>query len=228
MPPITLRTPRLLLRPFREDDLAPFACLNADPEVMRFFPAPLPRAESDAFARRIMVRLDACGWGLWAVELPGLAPFVGFIGLNEPRFEAPFMPCVEIAWRLARAHWGRGLAPEGARAALGFAFGTLGLPEVVSFTNRHNAPSIRVMEKLGMVRDVGGDFEHPSLEPGHPLRRTCCTALRIRMQPWRPGRRAPSEEELREKGSDVEKADHAGGVHERRGQLLRVRGQHEP
>jgi ribosomal-protein-alanine N-acetyltransferase len=170
MYPVTLQTQRLVLRPFQEADLDPFARLNADAETMRFFPAPRTREQSDAEARRIMERFVTAGWGLWAAELPGRDPFIGFIGLSEPRFQAHFTPCVEIGWRLAREHWGQGLAPEGARAALDFAFDVLGLHEVVSFTSRINLPSLRVMEKVGMVRDVHGDFEHPGIEVGHPLR----------------------------------------------------------
>jgi RimJ/RimL family protein N-acetyltransferase len=171
----------LILRPFRDDDLEPFARLNADPETMRFFPAPLSREESDASVRRAMDRFAVAGWGFWAAELReppighggagSASTFIGFIGLGEPSFEAHFTPCVEVGWRLAREHWGRGLAPEGARASLGFAFDALGLAEVVAFTSRLNLPSIRVMEKIGMVRDVDGDFDHPRIEPGHRLQR---------------------------------------------------------
>jgi ribosomal-protein-alanine N-acetyltransferase len=171
MPPASLRTPRLLLRPWRPEDLPAFADLNADPEVMRFFPALRSRAESDALAMSAMAAMEARGWGSWAVERPGLAPFIGFIGLSEPDFPAPFAPCVEIGWRLAKAHWGLGLAPEGARAVLEHAFGALGLAEVVSFTSTLNAPSMRVMEKVGMTRDPDGDFDHPKIPEGHPLRR---------------------------------------------------------
>ena len=138
---------------------------------MEWFPSVLSREESDAAAARIRTELAERGFGLWAVEAPGAAPFVGFTGLSAPRFEARFTPCVELGWRLARAHWGRGYAPEAARAAPAFGFERLGLREVVSFTATGNARSRRVMEKLGMTRDPADDFEHPSLPPGHPLRR---------------------------------------------------------
>jgi len=170
-PAPTLRTGRLVLRPWREEDLAPFAALNADPAVMEHFPAPLSRAESDAFAARVRREMDERGFGLWAVEAPGVAPFVGFTGLAVPHFSAHFTPCVEIGWRLAHAHWGRGYAPEAARAALDHGFQQLGLAEIVSFTAVANLRSRRVMEKLGMTHDAADDFEHPSLAPGHPLRR---------------------------------------------------------
>lgn len=166
-----LRTPRLVLRDWRDEDLAPFAALNGDPEVMEQMPSALSREESDALAARIRDGIRARGFGLWAVEVVGGAPFVGFVGLSIPSFVAPFTPCVEIGWRLARAHWGRGYAREGARAALDAAFGPLALEEVVSFTAETNARSRRVMEALGMTRDPREDFEHPALPEGHRLRR---------------------------------------------------------
>ena len=138
---------------------------------MEHFPATLSRAESDAFAERIRADMDERDFGLWAVEVPGITSFAGFTGLAVPRFEAHFAPCVEVGWRIAREHWGRGYAPEAARAALAHAFGVLGLDEIVSFTAVGNLRSRRVMEKLGMTHDPADDFEHPSLAPGHPLRR---------------------------------------------------------
>ncbi len=177
-----LRTARLLLRDWRDDDLAPFAALNAHPEVTRYLPAPLSRAESDALALRIRRELLECGYGLWAVESPGEAPFLGFVGLAAPAFDAPFTPCVEVGWRLAWPFWGKGYATEAARAVLSHAFGPLGLREVVSFTTEANLASRRVMEKLGMRRDPREDFEHPSLRPGHPLRPH--VLYRIRREAW--------------------------------------------
>jgi RimJ/RimL family protein N-acetyltransferase len=165
-----LRTERLLLRPWRDADLEPFAALNGEPETMRFFPAPLTPEESGAFAERVRRDLDAQGWGLWAVEVPGVAEFVGFVGLARPSFEAHFTPAVEVGWRLAREHWGQGYATEAARAAVGFGFGELGLDEIVSFTSRLNEPSIRVMKRLGMTHDSADDFDHPRVPEGHPLR----------------------------------------------------------
>lgn len=131
-PPLELRTERLLLRPWRPDDRAPFAALNADPEVMACFPAPLSRKESDDLADRCDRHVHTQGWGLWAVEVVGGEPFIGFVGLDQPRFAAHFMPCVEIGWRLARPAWGHGYATEGATEALRVAFEVLGLDEVVS------------------------------------------------------------------------------------------------
>lgn len=163
-----LETDRLLLRHWRPEDRAPFAALNADPEVMRYFPAPLTRPESDALADRIEAAMRREPFGGWAVEAP--AGFIGFVGLSRPRFEAAFTPCVEIGWRLARQAWGHGYATEAARAALVHGFGAVGLDEIVSFTAPANRPSRAVMERIGMVRDETGDFEHPSVPDGHPLR----------------------------------------------------------
>jgi RimJ/RimL family protein N-acetyltransferase len=171
VPAPALRTERLILRPWREEDLALFAALNADPAVMGHFPSVLTRAESDALATRIRADLAERGFGLWAVEAPGVAPFIGFIGLAVPRFEAHFTPCVEIGWRIAREHWGRGYATEAARAALAYGLGRLRLDEIASFTAVGNLRSRRVMEKIGMTHDPSDDFDHPNLPPGHPLRR---------------------------------------------------------
>jgi len=169
--PDSIRTDRLLLRRWRDDDLVPFAELNSDPEVMAYMPARLDRRESDAFAARIREQLDQRGFGLWAVEVPEAASFIGYVGLSNPRFTAAFTPCVEVGWRLARAHWGRGYATEAARAALAFGFGHVGLEEIVSFTVPANWRSIAVMERLGMRHDPADDFDHPSLPAGHPLQR---------------------------------------------------------
>jgi RimJ/RimL family protein N-acetyltransferase len=158
---IEQRTERLLLRQWRDADLEPFAVLNADPEVMRYFPASLARDESDDLAERIRASIEADGWGLWAVEVVGGAPFTGFVGLNRPRFEAHFMPAVEVGWRLAREHWGRGYATEAAVAALSFGFERLDLDEVVAMTTPDNVRSQRVMERLDMTRDPADDFVHP-------------------------------------------------------------------
>jgi RimJ/RimL family protein N-acetyltransferase len=170
---IRLETPRLLLRPWQPADRAPFAALNADPEVMRYFPAVLTRAQSDTFAARIEAQFAEDGWGLWAVERRDTAGFIGFVGLMRLGFVPPFStvqtPPIEIGWRLARAHWGCGFATEAAEAALQFAFARLGLPEVVSITAAVNGPSEAVMGRIGMVAD--GSFVHPSLATGHWLSR---------------------------------------------------------
>jgi RimJ/RimL family protein N-acetyltransferase len=167
---VTLRTRRALLRPWHDADLEPFAALCANPAVMRWFPSALTREQSDAFAERIRAFFAANGWGLWAVELPGTAPFAGFVGLIRQDFPAHFTPAVEVGWRLDPRWWGRGLAPEAARAAVAFGFDELRLDEVVSMTVPGNRASRRVMEKLGMSRDPRDDFDHPRVPVGHPLR----------------------------------------------------------
>jgi RimJ/RimL family protein N-acetyltransferase len=171
MEPVTIETERLLLRPWRDSDYAPFAALNAHPEVMEFLPAILAREVSDALAHRIRTQIEDRGYGLWAVEVKESAPFVGFVGLSHPTFEAHFVPCVEVGWRLAREHWGHGYATEAALGALAFGFGELALQEIVSFTVPANVKSRRVMERIGMVRDPLDDFDHPALPEGDPLRR---------------------------------------------------------
>jgi RimJ/RimL family protein N-acetyltransferase len=166
-----LETERLLLRDWRSQDREPFARMNADPRVMEFFPATLPAAETDAGLERVRAHLARHGFGWWAAELKESGAFIGFIGLAVPYFEAHFTPCVEIGWRLAAEYWGRGLATEGARAALRYGFEELGLSEIVSFTTVTNVKSRRVMEKLGMTHDPADDFDHPRIPEGHPLRR---------------------------------------------------------
>ena len=168
---IELHTDRLLLRGWRTSDRAPFAALNADPEVMRYFPGRLSRAESDAFADRIEALLERNRWGLWAVEEHATGRFLGFTGLAVPGFDAHFTPEVEVGWRLARDAWGNGFATEAARTAVAFAFGELALAQLVSLTAERNDRSRAVMSRLGMRHDPADDFDHPSLTPGHPLRR---------------------------------------------------------
>ncbi|MBV2366287.1 GNAT family N-acetyltransferase [Streptomonospora nanhaiensis] len=182
-PGTRLRTPRLLLRPWRAADREPFARLNADPRVMEHFPAPLTRAESDALADRIEAGLAANGFGLWAVEVAGTGAFIGFTGLSRPGFSAHFTPAVEVAWRLARHAWGRGYATEAATAAVHHGFTRAGLSEIVSFTARENHRSQAVMRRLGMTRDPADDFDHPALPPGHRLTRHVLYRLRPEQAP---------------------------------------------
>jgi ribosomal-protein-alanine N-acetyltransferase len=166
-----LRTGRLILRPWRGKDREAFAALASDPEVQRYYPAPLSREEADAFVDRIEAEHRARGWGLWALEVAGTGRFIGYTGLEVPSFEAHFTPAVEVGWRLARDAWGNGYATEAARAAVAFGFDDLGLDEIVSFTVPANARSRAVMERLGMTHDPAEDFDHPGLPEGHPLRR---------------------------------------------------------
>lgn len=165
-----LETERLILRAWCGDDHEPFAALNADPQVMVHLGAILTREQSDAFVARIESGFAEQGFGLWAVEVKGGAPFIGYVGLSVPRFEAHFTPCVEVGWRLATAAWGHGYATEAARAALAFGFEQRELPEIVSFTTEANRRSRQVMERLGMRHRMQDDFGHPALPVGHPLR----------------------------------------------------------
>jgi len=171
-------TSRLILRHWREEDRQPWAELGADPEVMQHFPKTLTREESDAFVDGVGAQLEERGWGLWAVEERETGRFLGFTGLNVPRFEAHFTPAVEIGWRLRRDAWGSGFATEAARGVLTVAFDDLELPEVVSFTAVPNERSQAVMRRLGMTRDPAEDFDHPVLAEDSPLRRHVLYRLR--------------------------------------------------
>ncbi len=166
-----VRTSRLTLRAWRDGDLRPFAAMNADSRVMEYFPALLSERESNALVARIHRHFGAHGFGLWAVEVTGHASFAGFVGLTHSLFAAHFTPCVDLGWRLAREHWGKGYAREAARAVIQLAFERLALDQVVAFTAAENARSRRVMDALGMTRDERGDFDHPYVPAGHPLRR---------------------------------------------------------
>jgi RimJ/RimL family protein N-acetyltransferase len=178
-----VRTGRLLLRDWREEDLDLFARMNTDPRVMEYFPSLLSRPESDELAARIRGKWSEHGFGPWAVEIPGVAVFAGFVGLSVPSFSAPFTPCVEVGWRLAHARWGQGYATEAARASLAFGFEQLKIAEIVSFTVPANVRSTHVMEKLGMRRSPSDDFDHPKVAEGNPLRRH--VLYRMSQAEWR-------------------------------------------
>ena len=158
--PDSFKTQRLTLRRWTDDDRAPFAELNADPEVMRYFPNVMNMQESDAAVNRIEQGFENNGFGLWAVEIDGR--FAGFTGLNRTSFDTPMGPHVEIGWRFARWAWGQGYATEAAQCVLDVAFTELGLSEVYSFTTETNHPSERVMQRIGMARRADLDFEHPN------------------------------------------------------------------
>ena len=175
-----IRTQRLLLRAFRDDDIDAFAKMNADPDVMLHFPLTLSRAESFEMIRRIRAHHQAYGFGMWAVELPEEAVLIGMVGLARATFDAPFAPCVEVGWRLAARYWGRGYATEAARASVRFGFQPLGLEEILAWTTVGNQASRRVMEKLDMTYDPAEDFDHPNIPEGHPLRRHVLYRLRRR------------------------------------------------
>jgi ribosomal-protein-alanine N-acetyltransferase len=159
-----IRTARLLMRRWRDEDRAPFAALNADPAVMEHMTATLSRERSDAFVDDVEACWEQRGLGLWAIEVPGVAPFIGYVGL-WPADELTGPGTVEVGWRLARDQWGNGYATEAAREALRFGFEQAGLDEIVSFTVPQNERSWRVMERIGMRRHPGGDFDHPRVDP---------------------------------------------------------------
>jgi ribosomal-protein-alanine N-acetyltransferase len=172
------RTPRLLLRGIRARDLDALAAMNGDPRVMEHLPGAMTREESAAQLEEIQQHWAAHGFGWWAVEVPGLAPFIGWLGLVRPKSYPA--PCVEVGWRLAAAHWNRGYATEGAREALryGWELTSPRLEEIVSFTVPQNDRSLRVMRKLGMTHDPADDFDHPRFPPGHRLRRQMLYRIR--------------------------------------------------
>jgi RimJ/RimL family protein N-acetyltransferase len=164
-----IETERLLLREWTNSDLDTFSRINQDSKVLEFLPAPLSVEETAAWIDRIKKHFSLHGFGLWAAELKSTGEFVGYVGLSVPAFDAPFTPCVEIGWRLASKYWGKGYATEAAKEVLKVGFGKFSLEEILSFTVPANKRSIRVMEKIGMVRDWGGDFAHPKLAKDHPL-----------------------------------------------------------
>lgn len=165
-----LKTLRLLLRQWRDEDLPIFAAMNADPQVMEFFPTLLDRQASDELAFTIRANLNASLFGLRAVEILDVARFAGFIGLSVPRLEVPFMPTVEISWRLSQEYWGKGYATEGAQAVLKYGFEVLKLPEIIAFTAAINLRSIRVMQRIGMKHSVRDNFDHSEIPSSHLLR----------------------------------------------------------
>jgi ribosomal-protein-alanine N-acetyltransferase len=201
-----LVTERLVLREWRDEDLEPFARLNADPRVMEHFPSLLTREQSDALVDRMTLHWQEEGVGLWAVERSADAAFLGFTGLARPSFEAAFTPAVEVGWRLAVEAWGHGYATEAARAALAFGFAERGLGEILSWTVPANVRSRAVMERIGMTHDPADDFDHPNLAVDSPLRRH--VLYRLSREAWRDaqtrtdvGERAPTSR-LGPAGSD--------------------------
>ena len=166
-----LSTSRLFLRAFSTADRPAFASMNADAEVMQYMSRRLDRTQSDSFVDRIQAHWEADGFGIWALERLDDGTFIGFAGLSEPAFRAPFGPAIEVGWRLARAAWGHGFATEAGAAALRFGFEVLDRDEIVSFTAAGNLRSRRVMERLGMTHDTADDFDYPLVAPEHPVRR---------------------------------------------------------
>ncbi|WP_082477458.1 GNAT family N-acetyltransferase [Methylobacterium sp. Leaf93] len=174
-----IETSRLLLRRWRDEDFIPFAALNADPIVRRWWSAgPLNQADSHAQAERLRRHIEDHGFGFWAVEVSQVSPFIGFVGLQNEEADMPFAPAIEAGWRLARAYWGQGYAIEAARAAFDDGFGRLGMSEIVAYAVEGNMPSRRVMERLGMHHDQRDDFNHPHRKSDDPFRRHVLYRLR--------------------------------------------------
>lgn len=173
---IEFETDRLKLRQWQPEDRDPFATLNADPQVMEFFPAPLDRAASDAMVDRCQFEITDRGWGLWAAETKDTSQFIGYVGLHIPGYDLPFSPCVEIGWRLAVPFWGKGLATEAARGALQVGFESIGLAEIVSFTTIKNVRSRAVMERIGM-QETETIFQHPLVSVDSDLGKHCLYVL---------------------------------------------------
>ena len=165
-----LRARRLVLRQWRESDLAPCAAMTQDPEVMRFFGVTRDRPQSDAWVGRVRAHFAREGFGIWAIEAPGIADFIGFVGLSRvPGWMPVAAGGIEAVWTLDRPFWRQGYATEAAEAAMADGFGRLGLREIVAFTAAVNLPSRGVMEGLGMLRDPSADFMHPRVPPDSPL-----------------------------------------------------------
>ena len=181
-PILELESARLLLRQWRDEDLPEFAAMCADPQVMRYFLAPLSRLESASLIGRVRGHFAEHGFGLWALQRKDTGQFIGFTGLGVVGFDAPFTPATEIGWRLAREHWGLGYASEAAWTALRCGFDRLALTEIVSFTTQSNTPSEKVMQAIGMHHDSADDFEHPRLAADHPLRHH--VLYRITREQW--------------------------------------------
>ena len=165
-----LETDRLVLRSWTEEDRAPFSALNNDPDVMRYFPSLQSLEVSNASIAKRMKHDREYGVCFWAADLRDTGQFIGFVGIEYVAEDIPGKGSLEIGWRIDKDHWGKGLAPEGAKACLAYAFGPLKVTEVVSFTSKNNLPSQRVMEKIGMTREHENDFDHPAVLDGHPIK----------------------------------------------------------
>lgn len=169
--PYFFTSKRLGFRKFKDSDFEFFYSMNSDPEVMKYFPSVLNKEHTRSLMNRINAHIDEYGYGFYAVDLLSENVFIGFIGIKRTNFEADFTPCIEIAWRLDKKYWNRGLATEGAARCLDYAFSVLSFDEIYSFTSLHNKASESVMHKIGMKKI--GDFDHPLVENNHPLKAHC-------------------------------------------------------
>lgn len=178
----TIKTDRLVLRPWRHSDLESLVALYADPKVMEFTLGVKDREESERDFIAISQHMEKHGFGFWAVFLINTGTFIGLIGLENVGFEAPFVPAVEIGWRLAYPYWGRGYATEGGLASLKYGFEVIQLEEIVAFTQVHNDRSRAVMERIGMCYNPLDDFDDIECPEKHPLRRN--VLYRISKSQW--------------------------------------------
>lgn len=165
---IVTETERLILRQWRDEDIEPFVRMNADPNVMQYFPSLYSADQTRALVERVRNDIDRNGWGFWAAQRKDTSEFIGFIGINQVNEGLAFAPCVDIGWRLAKEHWGVGFATEGALASLAYGFDQAGMDEIVSITPTTNQPSERVMQKIGM-RKAARNFMHPEVPKSDPL-----------------------------------------------------------
>ena len=179
-----LYTKRLILRPWCDADLVPFAEMNADPRVMEFYPRVLDKNESDTLVKTFQKEIEAQGYGYWAIEVPEVAGFIGYVGLKYWNLEMSFAPCVDVGWRLGFPHWGKGYATEGAKRVIQYAFEVLKLSEIVSMATIGNIRSQRVMQRLGMTSDPAENFEHPRVPRGDPL--SWRVLYRLLFEKWEP------------------------------------------
>ena len=182
-----LKTKRLILRPWKKEDLELLSRLNTDPHTMEFLFTPLTREESSARLEIYTKHIQDHGWGLWAVSVPNVSDFIGWIGLWPIGFDAHFTPAIEVGWRLLPEFWGQGYATEGAEASLRYGFDILRLGQIVSITVPANIRSKRVIEKLGMHTDSKDDFDHPKLPEDHKLRRH--VLYRLKKNEWEKSQR---------------------------------------
>lgn len=164
---VFIETERLFLRSWVEKDIEPFYQINQDPKVIEYLVGPLSHQEVQSYIDSKNAQAETRGYTIWAAELKDSHDLIGFIGLNYTDWGANYTPMVEIGWRLGSQHWGKGLATEGANAALNHGFKTVGLNEIVSFTVPENTRSIKVMKKIGL--NYALEFNHPKLPLDHRL-----------------------------------------------------------
>lgn len=164
-----IETERLILRTWKKEDADPYFQINQDTKVIEFLPRSLTMEQVNDFITAASNHQEEQSYTLWAACLKETRELIGFIGLNYTTFESNFTPAVEVGWRLGSQYWGKGYATEGAKASLEYGFKQCGLKEIVSFTVPANVKSLRVMEKIGLKRDLNGDFAHPKLPADHKL-----------------------------------------------------------